>query len=386
MAIPLTYNLRNLRLRWGATLMTALGIALTVAVTLFILALLSGLQQAFATSGDPLNVLVMRKGAQAELESSISQEQVPVLRLLPGVARDAQNQPLASAEMVVAIVLPRANGSGDVNVTVRGLTPLGFRLHPKVHLIAGRWFQPGHREVVVSSAIAQRFSGAASGDQLRFGKGPWTVVGVFDSGGSASASEIWADVNQMAGDFDRPDFSAVLLHATDPIAAQALVHRVSDDQRLKLDGILETDYYAQQTRSGAPIRFIGIIVAIVMAIGSSFAAMNTMYAAVAYRAREIATLRILGFARRSILASFVIESVFLALLGWALGVLIMLPWNGVTTGTTNQITFSEAVFQLRMTPPVIGIALAFAVLMGLIGGLAPAWHAARGQIVTALRA
>lgn len=386
MAIPLAYNFRNLRLRWGATAMTAVGIALTVAVAVFILALLSGLSQAFAASGDPLNVLVMRKGAQSEVESNVSQEQLAVLRLLPGIAQDAAGQPLASGEMVVAVVLPRANGSGEVNVTVRGLTLAGLRLHPKVHLLSGRWFQPGHREVVVSSAIARSFSGAALGDQIRFGKGPWTVVGIFDSGGSASASEIWADVNQMSGDFGRPGFSSVLLRGADAMAAQALVHRVSDDQRLELDGQLETAYYAQQTSSGAPIKFIGIIIAIIMAVGSSFAAMNTMYAAVAYRGREIATLRILGFTRASILASFVVESLLLALLGWAVGVLAILPLNGLTTTTNNALTFSEAVFQLRLTPGVAGIALAFAILMGLLGGLAPAWHAARGQIVTALRA
>ncbi|MGH9541511.1 MAG: ABC transporter permease [Terriglobales bacterium] len=386
MAIPLAYNFRNLRLRWGATAMTAIGIALTVAVAVFILALLSGLSQAFAATGDPLNVLVMRKGAQSEVESSVSQEQLAVLRLLPGIAQDASGQPLVSGEMVVAVVLPRANGSGEVNVTVRGLTMAGLRLHPMVHLLSGRWFQPGHREVVVSSAIARSFSGARLGDQIRFGKGPWTVVGIFDSGGSASASEIWADVNQMSGDFGRPGFSSVLLRGADAMAAQALVHRVSDDQRLELDGQLETSYYAQQTSSGAPIKFIGIIIAIIMAVGSSFAAMNTMYAAVAYRGREIATLRILGFTRASILASFVVESLLLALLGWVIGVLAILPLNGLTTTTNNAITFSEAVFQLRLTPGVAGIALAFALLMGLLGGLAPAWHAARGQIVTALRA
>ncbi|HZT73645.1 MAG TPA: ABC transporter permease [Terriglobales bacterium] len=386
MAIPLAYNLRNLRLRWGATVMTAIGVALTVAVAVFILALLSGLNQAFAASGDPLNVLVMRKGTQSEVESSLSQPQFAVLRLLPGVAQDASGQPLVSPELVVAVVLPRANGAGEVNVTVRGLTLEGLRLHPKVHIVAGRRFQPGHREVVVSNAIARSFRGAQLGDSLRFGRGEWRIVGIFDSGGSAAASEIWGDVNQMSGDFGRPGFSSVLLHATDPVAAQALVHRVSDDQRLELQGLLETDYYAQQTSSGAPIKYIGIFIAVIMAIGSCFAAMNTMYAAVAYRAREIATLRILGFARASILASFVLESLLLAVIGWAVGLLAMLPLDGVTTTTNNGVTFSEAVFQLRVTPEVAAIALAFAVIMGLIGGLAPAWHAARGQIVTALRA
>jgi len=211
-------------------------------------------------------------------------------------------------------------------------------------------------------------------------------VGVFDAGGSAYESEIWSDVNQMASDFDRQGgFSSAYLRATDPIAADALKNRVSDDQRLKLEGMLETDYYAKQTSSGAPIKYIGIVVAIIMAIGSSFAAMNTMYAAVAYRGREIATLRVLGFSRPSILTSFVLESLLLATLGAVAGILLMLPFNGLQTGTSNAVTFSEVVFSLQITPLVAGYAILFALAMGLFGGLFPAWHAARQNILTALR-
>jgi putative ABC transport system permease protein len=209
---------------------------------------------------------------------------------------------------------------------------------------------------------------------------------VFDAGGSAYESEIWSDVNQMASDFDRQGgFSSAYLRATDPMAADALRNRVSDDQRLKLEGMLETDYYAKQTRSGAPIKYIGIVVAIIMAIGSSFAAMNTMYAAVAYRGREIATLRVLGFSRPAILTSFVLESLLLAMLGALAGILLMLPFNGLETGTSNAVTFSEVVFSLQITPLVAGYAILFALAMGLFGGLFPAWHAARQNILTALR-
>jgi len=264
--------------------------------------------------------------------------------------------------------------------------PDGLELRPKVKIVQGRWFTPGQREVVVSESIQKRFSHTNIGDTLQFGKGPWTVVGVFDAGGSAYESEVWGDVNQMAADFDRQGgFSSAYLRATDPVSADALVHRVSDDQRLKLEGMLETDYYAKQTRSGAPIKYIGWVVAIIMAIGSSFAAMNTMYAAVAYRSREIATLRVIGFSRPSILTSFVFESVVLSLLGAAVGILLMLPFDGMTTGTSNGVTFSEVIFSLRMTPQVVCIAILFAVIMGLFGGMAPAWHAARRDILAALR-
>jgi len=238
----------------------------------------------------------------------------------------------------------------------------------------------------VSKSIRNRFSHANIGDTMEFGKGHWTVVGVFDAGGSAYESEVWGDVNQMAADFDRTDgFSSAYLRATDPIAADGLKNRASDDQRLKLEGVLETDYYAKQTNSGAPIKVIGIVVAIIMAIGSSFAAMNTMYAAVAYRGREIATLRVLGFSRPAILTSFVLESLMLSLLGAAVGILLMLPFNGMQTGTSNAVTFSEVVFTLQITARVAAYAIAFALIMGLVGGFAPAWHAARQNILTALR-
>lgn len=386
MAIPIKYNLRNLKMRKGLTGMTALGIALTVTTAIFLMALLAGLNRAFVNTGDPLNVLVLRKGSIAELSGGFDASLFPTLRELPGVAKDSKGEPMASAELVVVIVLPRKDGTGEVNVTVRGMMPDGLEMRPGVKLKEGRWFTPGQREVVVSDSIQKRFSHANVGDTIQFGKGPWTVVGVFDAGGNAYESEIWGDVNQMASDFDRQGgFSSAYLRATDPVSADALKHRVSDDQRLKMDGLLEPEYYAKQTSSGAPIKFVGIMVAVIMAIGSSFAAMNTMYAAVAYRSREIATLRVIGFTRPSILTSFVFESVVLSLLGAAVGIVLMLPFDGMTTGTSNAVTFSEIVFSLRMTPAVIGGAVVFAVVMGLLGGIAPAWQASRRDILGALR-
>jgi putative ABC transport system permease protein len=266
------------------------------------------------------------------------------------------------------------------------MMPDGLEMRPSAKLIEGRWFQPGQREVVVSNQIRGRFSHASIGDAMEFGKGSWKVVGVFDAGGSAYESEVWGDVNQMASDFDRQGgFSSAYLRATDPIAADALKNRVTDDQRLKLEGFNETEYYAKQTSSGAPIKVIGFVVGFIMAIGSVFAAMNTMYAAVAYRGREIATLRVIGFSRPAILTSFVLESLLLALLGAAAGIVLMLPFNGMQTGTSNAVTFSEVVFALRITPQVAGYAVLFAIIMGFVGGLAPAWHAARQNILNALR-
>ena len=395
MAIPLSYNIRNLILRKGLTLMTALGIALTVTTAIFLMALVAGLDRAFVSSGNPLNVLVLRKGSEAELSGGFDASLFPTLKTLPGIAKDSHGEPMASGEWVVVIVLPRKDGTGEVNVTVRGIMPDGLEMRtlpggknnqPSVKLVEGRWFQTGQREVVVSKSVQGRFTHANLGDTMEFGKGQWKVVGIFDAGGSAYESEVWGDVNQMASDFDRQGgYASAYLHATDPIAADALVHRVSDDQRLKLEGMLETDYYAKQTSSGTPIKVIGYVVGIIMAVGSIFAAMNTMYAAVAYRGREIATLRVIGFSQPAILTSFVFESLLLALLGAIVGILLMLPFNGMQTGTSNQVTFSEVVFALRITPQVAIYAIIFALVMGLIGGLAPAWHAARQNILSALR-
>lgn len=386
MAIPISYNIRNLRLRKGATIMTALGIALTVTIAIFIMALLTGLRDAFASSGEPNNVLVLRKGSNSELAAGgVATEAVQTLRDLPGIAKDASGQNLVSAEDILVIVLPRKDGTGETNVTMRFLSPVGLEMRPKVKIISGRWFASGQREVVVSKSIHERFAQANLGETMFIGKGNWTVVGVFDSGNSAHESEIWADINQLTADFQRTEYSSVLMQATDPVTAESLKHRVSDDQRLKLNGMLESEYYAEQTKTGGPIRVVGWFVAFIMAIGSIFAAMNTMYAAVAYRAREIATLRVIGFSRPSVLTSFVLESLLLALLGAVVGIVLMLPFNGMTTGTSNPVTFSEAVFSLRMTPSVIGVAIIFAIVMGVVGGLAPAWHASRREILVALR-
>jgi putative ABC transport system permease protein len=350
------------------------------------MALLAGLQKAFKSTGNPLNVLVLRKGSTSELTGPFPQEDFQTLKTLSGIAKDKNGEPLVSGEITVVIVLPRKDGSGEANVTVRGLMQDGLELRPTVKLADGRWFTPGQREVVVSNSIRKRFMHSNVGDAVEFGKGSWKVVGVFDAGGMAYESEIWGDVNQMSSDFDRQGvYSSAYLRATDAVAADALKHRVSDDQRLKLDGMLEPEYYATQTKSGAVIQFIGWLVAAIMAIGSSFAAMNTMYAAVAYRSREIATLRVIGFSRPSILTSFVLEAVLLSLLGAIVGIILMLPFNGMTTGTQNQVTFSEVVFGLQMTPGVVTAAIIFAVIMGLFGGIFPAWHASRREILAALR-
>ena len=385
--VPFSYNTRNLILRKRLTIMTALGIGLTVTTAVFLMMLLAGLKKAFVTSGDPLNVLVVRKGSTSELVGGFSKDKLPILKTLPGIALDSHGQPMVSGEWVVLVALPRKDGSGSVNVTLRGMEQDGIELRAKhAKLLNGSWFQPGQAEVVVSKSVQGRYSHTNVGDIIDFGKGPWKVVGTFDGGGTSYDSEIWTDVNQVANQFNRQNaIGNVYLRATDAVAADALKHRVADDQQLQLEGALETEYWDKQTSSGAGIRVMGYIVGLTMAIGSIFAAANTMYAAVAYRSREIATLRVIGFRRDSILVSFVFESILLALLGAIVGIVLMLPFNGMSTSTSNQATFSEVVFKMQITPQVVVSAVIFAVVMGLIGGVAPAWSAARRDILAALR-
>lgn len=385
MAIPIIYNVRNLRLRMGTTMMTALGIALTVAVAILIMALLSGLHQAFTSSGDPLNIIVLRKGAQTELQSSVDREAFQTVKFLPGIGKGADGNPLVSGELVVVIVLPRADGTGESNVNLRGISAAGLQLRPSVKLVEGRWFVRGQHEVAVSKSVRDRFRNTSEGQELHFGKQPWKIVGIFDAGQTAFGSEVWTDVDQMLADFNRDTFTSILARATDPIAAEGLKNRMSSDQRLKLEGKSEPAYYGEQTKAGAPIQLVGTIVSIIMGIGSCFAAMNTMYAAIANRSKEIATLRVLGFTRGSILASFLIESILLSLIGATIGILLMLPFSGTTTGTNNVITFSEVIFKIQINSVVAIAAVVFAILMGTLGGLAPAWYAAHRDILSALR-
>jgi len=237
----------------------------------------------------------------------------------------------------------------------------------------------------VSKRISERFQNCALGDKLKFAKGYWTVVGLFEAGNSAYNSEIWTDVNDLGQDFDREDYTDVFVRAADASAVAGIKDQVSNDRRLHLKPVTERDYYASQTSTAAPIKAFGIFIAILMAVGASFAAMNTMYAAVARRTREIGTLRAIGFSRVSILFCFVVESVCIATLGGVIGCLLALPINGVTTGTTNFVTFSELAFNFRVTPMLLLSAMIFATVMGLLGGFFPAWRASHENIVIALR-
>jgi putative ABC transport system permease protein len=381
MALPISYNFRNMVVRRTTTIMTALGIGLTVAVLLADLALVNGLKEAFRSTANPLNVLVLRKGGTSELVSVVTREVFQDLKFKPGIARDASGNPMASLEMITIINLQ--NGSNRANINLRGIRPEGFALRD-VRIIEGRWFRPGQREVVVGKALPGAYN-ATIGSQLRFGKGLWTIVGVMDGAGALN-SEVWGDLNQVSSDFNRENgLSSVLVRAADAATVPALVNSINDDRRLNMTARTEREYYEAQTISGAPIQYLGVFVSIIMAVGSSFAAMNTMYAAVARRAREIGTLRVLGFSKGTILASFFIESLLLAVAGAVLGIVLVLPLNNLSTSIGSFVTFSEMTFNFHVSPAVMAWGLAFALVMGAAGGLFPARSAARKEILNALR-
>jgi putative ABC transport system permease protein len=387
MALPLKYNLRNIVVRKGSTLATAFTIGLTVAVFLMVMALARGIDMTLSTSGEPLNLIVLREGSTAELNSTVTREQFNDLMYLDGVQRE-DDKPLVTAEIITLIYKARKGMTQGSNVTVRGVGPMSFKLRSGFQTIAGRVFQPGLTEAVVSKRIAERFQGLDIGDKFRIQTTEYTVVGLFDSAGKAFESEIWVDINSLASTTRRSEaFSSALMRVKDQAALSALAKRITDDPKLHLKAMPERAFYEEQqgTASGA-LKGLAVFISFIMAVGAGFAGMNTMYAAVARRTKEIGTLRVLGFGRTSILVSFLLESVSIALIGAAIGILLALPLNFVSTGTSNWVTFSEIAFNFRVTADLIISALIFGGIIGFVGSLLPSIRASRFKIVDALRA
>jgi putative ABC transport system permease protein len=387
MALPLKYNLRNIVVRKGSTLATAFTIGLTVAVFLMVMALARGIDLTLSTSGEERNLIVLREGSTAELNSTVSREQFNDLMYLDGVEREG-DKPLATAEIITLIYKARKGMTQGSNVTVRGVGPMSFKLRSGFQTIAGRVFQPGLTEAVVSKRIAERFQGLDIGDKFRIQTTDYTVVGLFDSAGKAFESEIWVDINALASTTKREGtFSSALLRVKDQNAMTALAKRITDDPKLHLKALAERVFYEdQQGMASGMLKGLGVFISFIMAVGAGFAGMNTMYAAVARRTKEIGTLRVLGFSRLSILIAFLLESVSIALIGAAIGILLALPLNLVSTGTSNWVTFSEIAFNFRVTADLMIFALIFGGVIGFVGSLLPSIRASRFKIVDALRA
>lgn len=388
--VPFKYNLRSLWARKINSLMQVLSTSLAVGASVFAFGLSAGLDHTLDVSAGPLDILVLRQGSSSETASAVSEAVGEVIMNLKGIATDKAGNKLAAPELVVVSYMPRRNGSGNANVTVRGVLPISKDLREGMSMVEGREFHPGVREAIVSRPLANRFQGLAMNETFKVQDQEFRVVGMFDAGGGAPESEIWTDQSVLGQVANRTGASSsVQLRAASKADQEALLNHIKADEQIALKAITEEQYYIEQAQAGIVLRVLGYIIAFFLTIGAMFAVANTMYGAIASRAREIGTLRSLGFGRTGILIAFLFESLVLCLVGAAVGCLgaIVLPMlaGGLQTGTMNNTTFTEVVFSFNFGPEVLLKGSILAVLMGLIGGFLPALRAVRMKVVDALR-
>jgi putative ABC transport system permease protein len=387
MALPLTYNIRNLRQRWKVTLLAIFGIGLVVAVFVTLLSMQNGFRIALRSTGSPLNGIITQRGSTSELTSWINVADANVIEVDPRVARGSNGKPMASCEVVILANKPRRSDNQPANITFRGVSPMVFNVRNNVKIVGGRNFTPGLYEVIVGKKIADRVKDLNIGDTISVQKHDFKVVGLFTAAGSSFESEIWGDYDAMAPAIGRNSgCSSLTVRLSNPATLSEFDKEVRANPRVQLQVDSEPKYYENQAGPVAgALLGLAAFVSVVMGIGAVFGAMNTMYAIVAQRTREIGTLRALGFSRLSILLSFVLESVLLALIGGALGCVLAFTMNGYTAGTGQTQSFSEMAFAFQITPPVLIAGMVFAILMGFVGGLLPAFRASRMAITRALR-
>ena len=390
MKIPLEYNARSLLQRPVSTLLTALGIALVVAVFIGMLALANGFRAALTKTGSSQNVMILRRGADSELSSGLDRQTASIITASPHIAPGADGRPMISPEVYVIIPLPRKTSGSDTtglaNVVVRGISPAAWTVRNNVKIEAGRKPASGKPEICVGKKMAGRFNHTGIGETLHFAGRNWNVVCQFSANGSAFESEIWGENEQFMPVFRGDAFQSVTFRLKDPAAFDEAKRTLEADRRLTVDVHRESDFYAEQSQLlGRILTILALMITSIMAIGAIFGAINTMYAAVASRSHEIAVLLTLGFPPRSVLASFLAESALIAVVGGVIGALLALPINGLVTSTTNWASFSEIAFSFRVTPGLLLAGLIFAVVMGVIGGFFPARRASRQPVVQALR-
>jgi len=386
-ALPLVYNVESVRARWTASIVAVLGIAGSVGVFVAMLALANGFRAAVVTSGSPENLMVRRAGATSEIDSAVNLEQLRAIEDAPEVRRGSAG-PLVSPEVVVIAALPLKKTGTDANVQLRGVYARALEVHDRVRIVRGRFFRPGLYELVVGGNATESYRNLGLGDAVSLGGSVFTVVGVFDAGGSAFDSEVWVDADVLIPTYQRPRgfYQSVTARLAAPDALDGLKRRLEADPRFTVQIERETDYYARASRMmTGMILGLGSLVAVVMGVGAVFGALNTMYSAVAERSREIATLRALGFGAGAMVGSFVVEALLISAVGGLVGCAAVLPINGLTTSTLNFQTFSHLAFAFQVTPSLLAGGLAFALLMGLCGGVPPAIRAARLPVAVALR-
>jgi len=386
MGLISSYNIRSMTVRKGTAAMTAMGIAMVVAVFVMTMAIAQGFNGALVASGSNENAILLRKGATSETVSAVLRTQLPLIQALPQVARGGDGHPMASPELVVIIALPRTSDDQPANVPLRGVGPLAFEIRNTLTFVEGRRFTPGSREINVGKQATVRFKGLTMGSVVKFGGATWNVVGVFTDDDASFESEVWGDVDLMMPAFQREGYQSTTVKLTDPSAFESFAAAIAADPRLDLKAYPERDYYEGQSETtGTLIRVFATFVTAILSIGAVFGAMNTMYAAVAYRTREIGTLRALGFSRVRIVSAFLAESMALAVVGGAIGCVLALPVHGLSTGAMNMTSFSELAFKFRITPGLLVNGLIFSAVMGAVGGLLPAIRAARIPVARALR-
>jgi putative ABC transport system permease protein len=386
MALPISYNVRNIIVRWKVTLLALAGIALVVGVLIALTAMANGFSKALAATGSADNAIVTQRGSASELSSGLSRDNASMIAVDSRVKRDAQGRPMASPEMIIVASLPKRGETTEVNVTVRGVTQMAFSVRQNVKITEGRNFTPGLYELVVGKKAGERYQGLEVGGSIKLQRKSWQVVGIFTSEGSGFESEIWGDYDALAPVFNRAGgYQSLTIRLADPSTLEAFNTEVKANPNMQLQMASELQYYAGQAGQTANVLTgLALFVGVIMGIGAVFGAMNTMYALVSARTREIGTLRALGFSRSSILSSFMIESAFLALVGGLLGSVLALPINTLS-GATGGVNFSQVAFDFRVSPTWLAVAVGGAVLMGLVGGFLPAWRAARTPITAALR-
>jgi putative ABC transport system permease protein len=387
MAIPLYYNVRNVRQRWQVTLLAVGGIALVVAVFAVLMSMSEGFRAALRSTGRTDNAMIVQRGSASELTSAVPLDDRNKIMVDERIARDAEGRPLASWEWVIVIGLPKLSDGMPANITLRAIPPRGFEVRGGIDVVEGRSFTPGLDEVIVGRKLVERIEGMKIGETVKYQQKEFDIVGIFESRGGAFESEIWGDFDTFGAIFQRGAGSnSLVVRMNDPAAIPELDRWIRDQPQMQLQAVEEREYYEEQAGPlAASLRGLATFVAFVMGLGAVFGAVNTMYAIVAARTREIGTLRALGFSRRAILASFLVESVILAFIGGVIGCLLAFPMNGFSTGTGQTQSFSEIAFAFRITPEIVVTGLVFAVVMGIVGGLFPALRGARLPITSALR-